>query len=812
MTGPLRGTRVLELGDGIASGYCGRLLGGFGATVIKVEPPGGSRLRRMRAVPGAPLPHPDEAPWWLYLGMSKRSLTAPLKGATDDALLRSLARRADVVIADEDPAALSARGLDYDTLSAENPRLVLTSLTPLGDWGPWSGWAAENLQAFAMGAQMWLTGEPGREPLATAGEQAWMQLGLNGFAATCFALYGARQTGLGQRVEVSAAEAMAGATEGFGPNARFLGVAQGRSGRARFSLMGIYPCADGYAGVYGTNRQLPLFSRIAGKPEYGADPRFQSLLGMLQHNEELSAFVVDYLRPLTRAAVRQVGRETGMTMAPVETIQDVAGSEHLRDRNFFVSLPTATGRAATLPGRPFNMYGTPWESKPAPQPGELGITEAFVLFQPGEPAEATEPPAAREPAALPVDRRADGLLGGVRVLDFTAYWAGPFATKWLADFGAEVVKVESPALMDFIRSTTVDPAHDRPWDYSAYFNNYSRGKRSLSLDPANPLGRDLILGLLPHFDVVIENFKAGRMTALGLTYKALKAVKPDIIMVSISGYGQDGSDSALAGVGTNMEQLSGLASLNRYPDSSQPYNTGIAYGDPTSGATGAAAVAMALIHRNRTGEGQYIEISGHETIASMIGEQFAALSLGLEPAPKGNRHPDMAPHGCYPCQGEDRWVTISVRSDEEWRTLCQAIGAPGLATRLPSFEDRAAAEDDIDAAIMAWTLLRGDYDAARELQAHGIPAAPVLSTLDVVTDPHFRLRGYHVTVDHPDQGPWAHDGVAWRLSRTPGSIQGLAPRFGEHTRELLRRYLGKSDAQIDAIYEAGAAADAPFRR
>jgi crotonobetainyl-CoA:carnitine CoA-transferase CaiB-like acyl-CoA transferase len=811
MTGPLGGTRVLEIGDGIASGYCGRLLAGFGATVIKVEPPGGSRLRAMRAVPGAPLPHPGEAPWWLFLGMGKRSLTASFGTFSDLSMLRQLARGADIVIADQGQAKLTSLGFDYGTLSADNTRLVLTSLTAFGDWGPWSGWAAENLQAFAMGAQMWLTGEPGREPLATAGEQAWMQLGLNGFAATCFALYGARQTGLGQQVEVSAAEATAGATEGFGPNARFLGVAQGRSGRARFSLMGIYPCADGYAGVYGTNRQLPLFSRIAGKPEYGADPRFQSLPGMLQHNDELSQFVINYLGPRTRADIRQTGRETGMTMAPVETIRDVAESPHLRDRSFFVSLPVAAGRTVTLPGRPFNMYGTPWESKPAPQAGELSGAEAAKLFAASEAPEAA-PRAAQQPIALPKDRRAEGLLAGVRVLDFTAYWAGPFATKWLADFGAEVVKVESPALMDFIRSTTVDPGHERPWDYSAYFNNYSRGKRSLSLDLANPLGKALLLDLLPHFDVVIENFKASRMTDLGLTYEAMKAVKPGIVMVSISGYGQDGPDSTLAGVGTNMEQLSGLASLNRYSDSDQPYNTGIAYGDPTSGVTGAAAVAMALIHRDRTGEGQYVEISGHETIASMIGEQFAALSLGLEPAPKGNRHPDMAPHGCYPCEGEDRWVTLSVRTDEEWATLCQVIAAPELAARFPSFADRAAATDDIDAAIMAWTLLRGDYEAARELQAHGVPAAPVLSTLDVVTDPHFRLRGYHVTVEHPDQGPWPHDGVAWRLSRTPGAIAGPAPRFGQHTRELLRDYLGKSESEIETIYAARAAADAPFRR
>ena len=371
---------------------------------------------------------------------------------------------------------------------------------------------------------------------------------------------------------------------------------------------------------------------------------------------------------------------------------------------------------------------------------------------------------------------------------------------------------ESPALADFIRSTATYGAPERQWDHSAYFNNYNRGKESLTLDPANPLGRELLLRMLPNFDVVVENFKAGRMVALGLGYDVLRAVKPDIVMVSISGYGQDGPDGSLAGVGTNMEQLSGLCSLNQYSDSPQPYNTGIAYGDPTSGVTGAAAVAMALLHRDRTGEGQYVEISGHETIISLYGEQFAARSLGVEPVAKGNRHADMVPHGCYPCEGEDSWVTIAVRGDAEWRALCDVIGQSELAAEYPGFEARREHELDIEAAIMGWSVSQEPYAAAAALQAAGIAAAPVLRPVDQPFDQHLRLRGYFVTVEHPDQGPWPHDGIAWRLSRTPGAVRAPAPLFGQHTRAVLRRELALSEEEIDAIYAARAAADAPFRQ
>ncbi|MFN0093564.1 MAG: CaiB/BaiF CoA transferase family protein [Dehalococcoidia bacterium] len=803
MAGPLAGVTVLEVGSGVAVGYCGRLLAGFGATVVKVEPPAGDSARRARVVVGAPSPSLEAAPQFLYLGAGKRSVVLDLDGGV--AQLRALAAEADVVLCDQPGRQFDLWGIGYDALAAADPGAILVSLRPYGDWGPWAGWKAENINAFAMGGQMALTGELSREPLCTAGEQAWMQLGLHGFAATCFALYGVGRSGLGQHVEVSAAECMAGASEGFGPNARFTGRVVPRSGRARFSMMGIYPCLDGYAGIYGTHRQIPPFARLSGHEELLAPGRFTKLPDILAAQDELLGIVLEYFDQRTKTQVMAEGRASSMTIAPVHTVPEVAANPHLNDRGFFVERTLADGRRLKQPGRPFRMSATPWTDAPAPHLGELPPGAAAAALR------TARAPFVRDPAAtVRQDRDHRGLLAGVRVLDFTAYWAGPYATKWLADFGADVIKVESPALYDFIRSTANDFARPRVYDYSAYFNNYNRGKRSLSVDPAHPDGKAMLMELVRGCDVVVENFKARRMDNLGFTYDALRAVRPDIIVASISGYGQDGPDHSLAGVGTNMEQLSGIASLNAYEDAPQPYNTGIAYGDPTSGTTGAAAIAMALLHRDRTGEGQYIEITGQETLVSLIGEQFAALSLGLEPAAKGNRHPDMAPHGCYPCAGDDRWVTIAVRAEADWRGLCDLIGAPGLA-ELDSLEARQASALEVDAAIMGWTLGRSDYEAALALQAAGVAAAPVLHALDLVEDPHYRVRGYFQMVTHPDMGAYPHDGVAWRLSRTPGGIAAPAPLFGEHTRQVLSETFGVAAERIDALYASGAAADAPFR-
>jgi crotonobetainyl-CoA:carnitine CoA-transferase CaiB-like acyl-CoA transferase len=828
MPGPLHGYTVLELGEGIPAGYCGRLLAGFGATVTKVEPPGGDRSRHARVVPGASAPDPERAPLFLYLGMGKRSLVADLDDPGDAARVRRLAARADVLLAGRPSAAMERLGLGYDAFGAENPALVYTSLTPFGDWGPYRDWRAENINALALGGQMGLTGEPDREPLCTGGEQAWYQLGLHGFAATCFALVARSESGLGQQVDVSAVECMAGALEGWGPGAHFSGLATPRTGRIRFAFMGVYPCRDGYAGLFCTPGQVPIFAQLAGRPDFLADPRMQSVLAMVMANEELLPIARGFMAAHTKEEILEMGRSTGMTVAPVRTVEDVAASAQLAARGFFVELPVAGGGTVRVPGPPFRMGATPWQSRPAPRLGELSQAEAERLLSgerpPVVPRPVTEPPPKLNPPPQSAitgqgerieprtDRSALGIFAGIRVLDFTAYWAGPYATKWLADFGAEVVKVEPVNRLDLVRTVSNDYSHPRPYDVGAYFNNYARGKQSLAVDPSHPRGREAILALLPKFDVVIENFKAGRMAAIGLGYDVLTGVRPDIIMISISGYGQDGPDAGLAGVGTNMEQLSGIASLNVYSDDPHPANTGIAYGDPNAGCLAAAAVAMALMHRNATGEGQYVDISGLETLDSMIGEQFAALSLGLTPAPKGNRHPDMAPHGCYPCQGEDKWVTLAVRTDDEWRALCRTIERADLEATYPTLADRLANELDIDAAIMGWTLLRTDYDAARELQAAGIAATPVLGTRELLDDPHLRLRGYFETVDDRDMGPWPHDGIAWRLGRTPGSIRAPAPRLGQHTRAVLARLLGWTLEQIEELYANGAAGDAPGQR
>lgn len=396
-------------------------------------------------------------------------------------------------------------------------------------------------------------------------------------------------------------------------------------------------------------------------------------------------------------------------------------------------------------------------------------------------------------------------LEGVRIVDLTAVWAGPYATRVLGDMGAEVIKIESPSSPDMLRSLGFNaPETERPWHKSAYFNHNNRSKKSLTLDLAQEAGRDVFLELVAKSDVVIENFRAEVMDKLRIGYDVLKSVNPEIIFVSMPGHGKDGPERDYVAFGTNVEQLAGLVSLSGYVDG-EPQKTGISYGDPVAGVAGAAAVVLALLARRRTGQGQNIEVAQRENLTSMIGEQVLAYQVtGQLPRRIGNRHPFWSPHGAYPCEGSDQWVTISCRSDVEFARLTEVIGRPDLATdvRFALSHHRHANQDELDAEVATWTSGRTRDDATALLVAAGIPAAPVLNHVDLYNDPHLRSRGFFERVHHADAGEWDMEGPVYRFRERPAHIRLNAPMFGEHNEYVLRELLGKTSEQIAELEAA----------
>ncbi len=403
-------------------------------------------------------------------------------------------------------------------------------------------------------------------------------------------------------------------------------------------------------------------------------------------------------------------------------------------------------------------------------------------------------------------------LAGIRLVDLTMVWAGPFGTRLLGDYGAEVIKVESPRAWDLLRALGMIPRDVPRWyNQSAYFNHNNRSKYGVALDLRSDRGRDLLLKLCAVSDVLVENFRTDVMDNLGLSYEAVRAVNPRIIYISMPGHGKSGPERDYVAYGSNVEQLAGLVSLSGY-EGGEPMKTGFSYGDPMAGTALVAAVAMAIRHRNRTGEGAQIEVAQRENLGMFVGEHIVDYSMNGELRPPiGNRHAHFAPHNVYPCAGDDRWVAIACETDGHFASLCRLIGQPDLTAdpRYATLPARKANERDLDPIIEAWTLVRGHHEAMHLLQCAGVPAGAALTIPELMADPHLRGRGAWTQQTHPDAGTWEVEAIPWQFSRTPGHARLPAPGFAEHNDYVFGTLLGLSDAEVAALVAAGVTASHP---
>ncbi|WP_322796585.1 CoA transferase [Tepidiforma sp.] len=394
-------------------------------------------------------------------------------------------------------------------------------------------------------------------------------------------------------------------------------------------------------------------------------------------------------------------------------------------------------------------------------------------------------------------------LEGIRIADLTMMWAGPYATRILAEMGAEVIKIESPRAWDNIRTLIPQPGVEEPWNSSYYFNDYNRDKKSLTLDLAHPLGRETFLRLVPLCDVVIENYRADVLDNLRLGYDVLRQARPDIILVSMAGFGKTGPERNHVGFGPIIEQMSGLASLTGYGDDGVPFKTGISYGDPVAGKAAAFAVILALLHRRKTGQGACIDLAQREVLATLIGEAFVAASLrGESPVHRGNRDPRAFAQGVYRCAGQDQWLALTLSTRADWEAAARALG---IDPSLPEPPDH----DEIDRRLAAALASLDPQDAFERLARAGIPAGRVLDTLTIHDDPHLAARRYWAELPHPRMHPWKQPRSAWRLREADPWPRRHAPLFGEHNDEILQGLLGLSAEQVEELRREGVIGEAP---
>jgi crotonobetainyl-CoA:carnitine CoA-transferase CaiB-like acyl-CoA transferase len=397
-------------------------------------------------------------------------------------------------------------------------------------------------------------------------------------------------------------------------------------------------------------------------------------------------------------------------------------------------------------------------------------------------------------------------LEGIRVADLTMMWAGPYATRVLAEMGAEVIKIESPRAWDNIRTLIPQPGAPDPWNSSYYFNDYNRDKKSLTLDLADPRGKAAFLRLVPHCDVVMENYRAEVLDNLGLGYDVLREARQDIILVSMAGYGKTGPERDHVGFGPIIEQMSGLASMTGYGDDGVPFKTGISYGDPVAGKAAVAAVVLALIQRRKSGKGAFIDLAQREVMSTMIGEAFVGTSQrGEAPLHRGNRDSRYFAQGVYRCAGEEQWVAVSIRDVEDWGRLCAATG---MVEHLGAMSNEARHEE-VHRRIAGWCAWREPQEVFETVAGAGVPVGRVLDTKTIHDDVHLAERGYWVELPHPRMHAWKQPRSAWQFSEARPELRRHAPLFGEHNREILGGLIGMSDEEIASLSAGGIIGDAP---
>ncbi len=394
------------------------------------------------------------------------------------------------------------------------------------------------------------------------------------------------------------------------------------------------------------------------------------------------------------------------------------------------------------------------------------------------------------------------LLGGCRIVDLSMGWAGPLATRHLADLGAEVIKVESCVRFDWFRGweATQSWIDDNGAEKNPPFNCMNRNKLDVTLDLSSETGRDLLLRLVSISDAVVENFAGSVLPKLNLGYKVFRRARPDIVMVSMPGFGGTGPWRNYRAYGSTTEQAAGLPHLSGYPDW-PPTMVHIALGDAVAGLNGASALLVALRHRKRTGEGQFVDLSHSECLLPLGIHGIAEQALtGSAPPRMGNRSRHYAPHGSYPCQ-DARWIVIQVQDEAQWESMRRLVGEP--MTGFGPLGDRLARNQELDDAVSAWTAERSAESAMAELQAAGIPAGAVNRSSELWRDRHLNARGFWKLIEREHVGELPHGVTAYRLDGAPAEINWPSPTLGQHNREVLGGILGLDDGEIDNLQRDG---------
>ncbi len=738
--------RVLQVGTDPSVAYCGLQFALWGADVAVFRVPGDADNDDLTE---------------RYLSANKRPIT------------RAEAAGSDILLTAQSMSRLEDLGIEHGDA-------IVSRIVPYAENGVLDGTPSVPLLLEAASGYLGINGSPGREPLRAPANLVAYIVGASAFGATLAAVHKRLRTGEVERVVTSGLDVLASMTPFL--RSQLAGRADERHGGPATGVR-LFPVGDGQVslnladestftmalGVLGINRTAvpDHLDTPAGRRD---DP---AALGEFLRSNSEGRNAEAFFKAMNDLRAPRIGLFQGPGALLL--------NDHMRATGYFRTLHDPEHGATAYPGMP--------------------AATSRIDPPPLEPMRSCEDGwrAVRIMSGRHRSRRCP--LKGVRIIDFTQAWIGPFATMMLADLGADVIKVESHRRPDIWRNSrlttrTLRNPKAHPFNTSANFASTNRNKRGIAIDLNEERGRHVARELIRTADVVTSNFTPRVMRKFGLDHASLASIKRDIITVTWSGYGDTGPYADYKANGATIEAMAGWDALFGYADG-EPMVMGFYQMDAITGLKMAACTLLALVHWDLTGEGQ--EVAGSMIAAAVpyIGEEVMRASLSGANTRWGNRHPWMVPHGVYPVAGDDEWMALACRDGGDWRKLAGLIGMDSQA--LNPLSVRRAAEDDIDARIADWSRCRPRAAAVAEAVAAGVPAAPVLNVLEILDYPEFAVREWFPEQHHPDLGPLRYGGFPWTYAHAELAAVRPPPRLGEHTREILGE-IGLDASEVDELY------------
>jgi crotonobetainyl-CoA:carnitine CoA-transferase CaiB-like acyl-CoA transferase len=792
---------VVDLTGTLAGAYCCRLLAGGGASVLRVEPPGGHPLRRWRA--GGVVPDGEDGALFGWLAGGQDAVVVDVDDPGDRSALRAWLGSADAVVWGPGPLT-GVGGVGLAEVQEGAGEAVVTALTPFGTLGPWASRPATEFVLQALSGGPALRGSRRWPPMSAGGQHGEWMTGLVGAVATLIGLRRRTLGGGGGLYDVSGLEAVI-MTQLFNP-ITMQSMQGGVSPRRALATVGdVVACADGYVGFAVVNRLQHWldFCAMVERPDWADDRSLDAVWNRAERSDELNPVIAAWAAERTMSEIVELAGLLRVPAVAVGNGESIPAMAQMAAEGFHEPNP----RTGVLqPARPYRYHPPiPGIEGPLPAPGPGAAIRQRPV--PVRSPHRRSGPRDQAAAAAP--------LAGVRVADFTSFWAGPFLAQTLALFGAEVIHVESMSRPDGSRLMLQRPTSTPQWwEWSSYFQATNTSKKGVTIEMGTAEGRDLARRLVAQCDVVIENYSPRVMESWGLGWEEVRSRRADTVMVRMPAFGLSGPWRDRTGFAMTMEQVSGMAWLSGFPE----HAPGALFGpcDPGAGLHAAIGLLGALEHRRRTGEGRLVEVPMVLGALNVAGEQVIEYSAyGTVLGREGNRSPAAAPQNCYESSerdetGSPRWVAVSVADDEQWRRLCGVVGVPGWADRLDlaHLAGRRAAHDELDAGLAAWCAGRTVDDIVDSMLTAGVPVAPVVHPWEQLGFPQLAARQFFETVDHPVAGPSRHVSYPFRLPGSAGPVhRGPAPLLGQHNDDVFGGLLGCSAAEIARLRENGVIGD-----